>query len=338
MSKAGTAAIVTTLRSAGPVLDSFVAYHRAIGFAHIFLIFDDSDDPDLLRAGAMPDVTAIAHDQALKAAWRGLRSYPRLSDFLDSEVASSQDCVMARQQLNVEFVMGLARASGHEWLLSIDADELFFSPNESVAQHFETLTTTAFDTIHYPNFEAVPTCDDIGDFFREVDLFKPPPAHAKSLGPVFSRAEETVSQFKPYFHYYANGKSAVRLTADSLEPAGVHRFQRSAGATNMASSTGHFVLHYPCCGFEAFLSKYTTLGRFADTWWGRLDIAELIGTFHLESRDVVLSGDRNRAHAFYRARVAISDPLLVEQLLGCGLLVRLPQPRQIIEAARGIRA
>jgi len=336
MSPAGTAAIVTTLRNAGPVLDSFVAYHRAIGFAHIFLFFDDPDDPDLLRARAMPGVTAIPHDSALKEAWRDLRSYSRLSAFLDSESASSQDRVMARQQLNVEFAMGLARAAHYDWLLNIDADELFFSPNEPVAQHFATLTTTAFDTIGYSNFEAVPTRDDIDDFFREVDLFKPPPAHAKSLGAAFHHAEETISQFKPYFHYYANGKSAVRLTTDPLEPVGVHRFQRSAGATNVASSTGHFVLHYPCCGFDSFLSKYMTLGRFADKWWGQLDISELIGTFHLESRDVVMSGDRDRAHAFYRTRVAIADSHLVEQLLDSGLLVRFPQPRQIIDAARNI--
>ena len=328
MSKAGTAAIVTTLRDAGPVLHSFVAYHRAIGFAHMFLFFDDPDDPDLRRAGAMPGVTAIPHDSALRKAWRDLRSYPRLNSFADGEV-------MARQQLNVELAMGLARASGHEWLLSIDADELFFSPGESVAQHFESLAATPYETIYYLNYEAVPTREDIHDFFREVDLFKPPPAQAQSfLVPALRHAEQTIPQLKPYFHYYLNGKSAVRLTADPLEPAGVHRFQRSVDATNIASSTGHFILHYACCGFESFWTKYVTLGRFADKWWG----TEPVGPFHRDSRDVVQSGDRNRARAFYQARIEISDSHLVEQLLGSCVLVRLPQPRQIIEAAHGIRA
>jgi hypothetical protein len=326
--KPGAAAIVTTLRNAGPVLDSFVVYHRVVGFSHMFLFFDDPDDPDLRRAGAMPGVTATPHDGALRKTWRDLRSYPRLNGFVDSEV-------MARQQLNVELAMGLARASGHEWLLSIDADELFFSPGESVAQHFESLAATAYETISYPNYEAVPTRDDIHDFFRKVDLFKPPPALAQSfLIPALRHAEQTISQLKPYFHYYLNGKSAVRLTADTLEPAGVHRFQRSVGATNNASSTGNFILHYPICGFDAFWTKYITLGRFPDKWWG----TEPVGPFHRDSREVVLSGDRDRSRAFYQARIAISDAHLVERLLRSGVLVRLPQPRQIIEAARGIQA
>ncbi|HWY61319.1 MAG TPA: glycosyltransferase family 2 protein [Rhizomicrobium sp.] len=325
MSKAGTAAIITTLRNAGPVLDSFVAYHRAIGFAHMFLFFDDLNDPDLRRAGAMPGVTAIPHDLTLRKAWRDLRSYPRLNAFVDNEV-------MARQQLNVEFAMGLARAAGYRWLLSIDADELFFSPNEAVAHHFESLTATAYEAINYPNYEAVPTRENIDDFFREVDIFKPPPALAQSLLiPALRHAEQTIPQLRPYFHYYLNGKSAVRLTANSLEPAGVHKFRRSEGTTNIASSTGAFILHYPCCGFESFWTKYTTLGRISDKWWG----TDPIGPFHLASRDVILSGDRNRARAFYQDRIAISDTHLVEKLLGSGVLVRLPQPRQIIEAARG---
>jgi hypothetical protein len=101
----------------------------------------------------------------------------------------------------------------------------------------------------------------------------------------------------------------------------------------MTSSAGHFILHYPCCGFDSFWTKYITLGRFADKWWG----TQPIGPFHMDSRDVVLSGDRDRAHAFYQTRIAISDSHLVEQLVGSGVLVRLPQPRQIIEAARGIQ-
>jgi hypothetical protein len=323
-------AIVTTLRNAGPALDSFIAYHRAIGFAHLFLFFDDPDDPDLRRAGAMPDVTAIPVDSALREEWRKLRGYGRFGAFVDSEV-------MSRQLLNVELAMDLARASGHEWLLNIDADELFFSPRETATQHFEALTATAFETIQYLNYEAVPVRDEVRDFFHEVDLFKPPLGPARShLGAALLHAEETVPQLKPFFHFYSNGKSAVRLTGELLEPFGVHEFRRIAGNTKVASSAAQFILHYACCGFESFWTKYVTLGRFPDKWWAQYDIAASIGTFHLEARDVVLTGDRDRARAFYRNRIAIADSDLAEQLTRSRILARLVQPRQIIEAARGI--
>lgn len=44
------AALVTTLRGAAPVLDSFIRYHLARGFAHLYLFFDDPDDPALALA------------------------------------------------------------------------------------------------------------------------------------------------------------------------------------------------------------------------------------------------------------------------------------------------
>lgn len=320
------AAIVTTLRNAGAVLDSFVAYHRAIGFEHLFLFFDDPDDPDLSRAGAMTGVTAIPHDAALRETWRRLRMYSQCGAFVDSEV-------MSRQLLNVECAMVLARERGYEWLLSIDADELFFSPAESASRHFGSLTATGFDTVQYANCEAVPTRDEIHDFFREVDIFKPPLQFVRSnLGSQLRQVVQSVPQLNPFFHFYANGKSAVRLRDEQLEPFGVHQFRHAKRPTRSTSSVGQFVLHYACCGFEAFWTKYVTLGRFPDRWWNRYDIATAIGTFHLEARDVVCSGDRERALAFYRERFVISDADLIERLTRQRLLAHMSQPGQIIAA------
>src|SRR5215469_6029626 len=162
------AAIVTTLRNAGSVLDSFIGYHLSIGFGHLYLFFDDPNDPDLPRLAGNPAITAIAHDADLRNRWRELPQYREQSAFLDREV-------MARQVLNTEVAMEMARGDGFAWLLHIDSDELFYSPYESAAAHFQSLENQAFETVQYMNYEAVPERDEIGDFFREVDLFKVPP-------------------------------------------------------------------------------------------------------------------------------------------------------------------
>jgi hypothetical protein len=65
-------AIVTTLRDPGPSLESFISYHRAIGFSELFLFFDDPADRDLPRAAARSGVTAIPCDEALRERWRAL--------------------------------------------------------------------------------------------------------------------------------------------------------------------------------------------------------------------------------------------------------------------------
>ena len=320
------AAIVTTLRNAGAVLDSFLAWHRSIGFAHFFLFFDDAHDPDLARVRAMTDVTVLACDSALRNAWRGLQAWTQYGAFADSEV-------MARQVLNAGIAMRLAHEKGCDWLLHIDADELFYCPAETVAAHFESLAAARVDTAQYLNFEAIPEREGILDFFREVDLFKLPlRLIPPALAPALREVERTVPQLRPWFHFYANGKSAVRLGDSALEPFGVHQFRRAGAGTRAIVGAKQFILHYACCGFDAFWTKYATLGRFPDTWFGQHPIAPAIGTFHLEARDVVVTGDVERARAFYRERVMVADKDQVERLSRQGLLARVARPKEVIAA------
>jgi len=324
----GCAAIVTTLRGAGAVLDSFIDYHLAIGFAHLFLFFDDPGDPDLSRAAANPAVTAIAHDESLRRAWTRLPQYEEQAAFLEREV-------MARQILNVQLAMEMARRQGLGWLLNIDADELFYSPGQSAGEYFAALADAPHETVTFPNFEALPEVEDIADFFREVDLFRAPPPAGRPPAPAALQLLTAVPQLTPgLFHYYACGKSAVRLSAPDMRPLGVHNFERPGGAAG-AVDRERFILHYPCCGFEAFWTKYATLGRFSDKWFGKYDIAAEIGTFHLEARDVVTGGGRDAALAFYRRRVALKDPVIIEALLRFGILARISQPRRILARERG---
>lgn len=320
-------AIVTTLRNAGRMLDSFIAYHLAIGFSHIFLFFDDPADPDLPRMRAHPSVTAFAHNESLRESWKALSQYETQGAFIDREV-------MARQVLNAELAMGKARDMSFDWLLHIDSDELFYSPHQSATEHFASLSGQNFDTMNYPNFEAVPEQDDIGDVFREIDLFKPP-AHLTRFSPAAIRLLQATPQLLPnFFHFYASGKSAVRLAAKDMRPMGVHDFIRADGHYPGTRSTRHFILHYACCGFENFWTKYVTLGRFPDQWWNAYDIVVSIGPFHLQARDVVAKGDRDAAKAFYRQRLAIEDDKKVSALVAAGILQRISEPKRILAAAQ----
>ncbi len=211
------AALVTTLHDAAATLGSFVAYHRAIGFAHFFLFFDDPADSMLDWARAQPDITAIAREENLRRVWQGLALWSEAAPHVDREV-------MARQLLNAEHAMNLARAKSFDWLLHIDADELFYVAGGDAAAHFAGLAPQA-DVSTYANYEAVPETENTGDFFRTVTLFKPPFAtpsspEAKAL---VARAGQRADAL---FHFYGNGKSAVRLAAPGMLPVNVHTFAR----------------------------------------------------------------------------------------------------------------
>lgn len=322
------AAIVTTLRNAGGMIDSFIAYHLAIGFGHLFLFFDDPADPDLTRLASYPQITAVAHDPALRRQWQTMPEYSALRSFLDTEV-------MARQTLNVGVAMEMAREQGFGWLLHIDSDELFYTPHESVAAHFAAADKSRPGAIQYFNFEAVPETDDIADPFRQVDLFKIPP----SLGPgPYNPEGEAVLRATPqlpqglFFHFYSNGKSAVRLDARGMRPAGVHGFDGPEIQPGSAAVPPAYILHYACCGFESFWTKYRTLGDFSDRWLDKDDIRSAIGSLHLDARDVVAKGDRSAGLAFYRQRIAITDLARADALIRHGILLRISEPRQVLGA------
>lgn len=317
----GGPAIVTTLRDAGPLLDRFITWHTAAGFARLYLVFDDPADPDAARVSGRPGVTVIAHDAVLRDAWTAQTMFAALGDSTDTEV-------MARQILNAAVVMDRARRDGCSWLLHIDIDELFWSPDQSLADHFGALEAEAFEIVTYRNLEAAPEADEIDDPMGEVTLFKVPPDRLPTMpqAPLRQALQASPRFRQGIFNLYSNGKSAVRLDRPGLEPFGVHDFGRPHGGTTRATSARHFILHYACCGFQAFWDKYRRLGRFQDRWWGRYDIAAAIGPFHLQARDVVMNGDEAAARAFYRARVAIEDPVEAERLIAAGVLERITGP------------
>ena len=64
------AAIVTTLRNAHKIVASFLDHHLSIGFAHVFLFFDDPGDAAIPVAEQYRDVTVIRHDAALRRRWQ----------------------------------------------------------------------------------------------------------------------------------------------------------------------------------------------------------------------------------------------------------------------------
>jgi hypothetical protein len=324
-------AIVTTLRAAGALLDDFIDYHLAVGFSRIYLIFDDPADPDRARLGGRPAVEAIPADDVWRARWCRSPLFGDLRASIDQEV-------MARQILNASVVTELAREAGHDWLLQIDIDELFLPAAGDARALFRALRDQPVDVIGFANMEAVPEHEAVDRPFAEVSLFKVPVEEMRrrvapdaALADTLRRSSRFGSGF---FNLYSNGKSAVRLAATGLQPFGVHDFDRPQGGARRQQARDAVILHHACCGLEAFKSKYRLLGRFADRWWNRYDIAAAIGPFHLQARDVVMGGDERAIGDFYRRRVAMTDPAEVNFWEGYGLLRRLNGPSRLLSRTK----
>ena len=345
-------ALVTTVRDPGPSFASFLRYHTSIGIDELFVFFDDPDDPWAALSESNDNVRVTRCDARTRELWRRMPSYQASRSFIDREV-------MARQTLNAELAIRMALEADIDWLIHIDSDELFYCPDIDVHDHFASLSRRGRRKMRYLNHEAIPETTDVSDCFDEVSLFRVNPGTRRRTRPTEeqTKALMPVSQMSPEtFLFYMNGKSAAR-PVDGLTSNGPHEFVLPEGVDAVDRSTKTFlpratdrlrrtrplrrwvaeepaVLHYACCGFEAFWSKYQLLGPFPDTWYGMYDIASNGGRFHLKCRDVVMSGDVEKARRFYEDRFVLRDPEVIERLVQLDLIRRISSPISILERER----
>lgn len=324
------AAIVTTLVNSEKVIESFVNYHIQIGFKRIFLFFDDPLDTSIDKVKYLGAVTVIRNDDTLKARWL------KTSQFLlfESKMELIDGEVMARQMLNMEVGCQMAREEGINWILHIDVDELFYSPHQSVSEHFADLTKRDIAYCQYMNYEGIPEKVLMEDFFKEVTLFRKNMSDFSLLQHIRYRARWQGR----FFHYYQNGKMAAKIC--KIVGPGIHSFALDRSVkmnlwTTIQMTSHKFgswlgiggplkkpvILHYPVCGFEHFWNKYITLGDFDGKWFGRYDVLP----FHKAASCAVAQMDVEQARDFYEKKVMMDEESIASLLKG-GLLIRLPAP------------
>ena len=333
-SRKTSAAIVTTLKSPGPTLASFLKYHEAIGFSRFFLFFDDPADRWIKLAKTFGHARIIKTDVRLRRAWQRTttaRTNPWFFQYVETELK-------VRQTLNVELAINLAQKERIKWLLHIDCDELFYPLEGDAPAHFAAMAKRKRHNLVYANYEGIAEKIEIDDYFRKVTLFKKNFClPRKRLNGGQQRLIKKVPQLPSHlFLFYANGKSAARISR-GLEPDGGHRFKFVNGralckTANPALCRDAIILHYPCCGFKNFWRKYKMLGAFPDRWFDQVNIVEAIGSFHLESRDVVWRGNKDAARAFYESRAVINEPQVVERLINSGICCRIKGPAGLLKA------
>lgn len=176
------------LKGAPPAcVESWLLYHLRIGFHSLYLFFDDPDDPAIQAAkevAALVQRPRAVHIRSCSQAWwaqQKLRSrfykYRHLkwaAPVVDTNELISD--VQSRQQLCVDLAIQDAFLDRVDWLLHIDIDELLYFPQkrcrENVPAWFASLER-GVDFVKFHNHECVPEDLEVGDWFRDVSLFKP---------------------------------------------------------------------------------------------------------------------------------------------------------------------
>eukprot|EP01124_Arcella_intermedia_P007033 TRINITY_DN14273_c0_g1_i1.p1 TRINITY_DN14273_c0_g1~~TRINITY_DN14273_c0_g1_i1.p1 ORF type:complete len:475 (+),score=115.34 TRINITY_DN14273_c0_g1_i1:36-1460(+) len=254
-------AIVSTMRSPGKELDSWICYHLGLGFHTIYLFFDDPNDPDIpIAQKYSPRVQIIPTNTELKNKWKVLSYYNNFKWWIDVEV-------MARQCLNVGIAIQMAVKDKIDWILHIDADELFYLPDHysNVNEHFSLLHKQGFDQAVYVNLEAVPENLEADNYFQNTTLFKISSIVITSQS-TYNKYNEFWESKGSYFNGYWTGKAAARVFPQ-LEPLEVTRFFKPN--EKRANFNGPWILHYINPTYTSTKKKYEKLGSFADKSWDR---------------------------------------------------------------------
>ncbi len=305
-------ALVCTLRRAQPVLQSWLAHHRQLGIEDFYLFVDDPEELADYRQHALPGVHFFARGAELEAQWQTTPLWDFFKAYLDE--------VYARQCLNVDLTMALARTAGVDWLVHLDIDELLCIAGRwpSLQVFFETHQHC--DMVHFTNHEAVPEAWHIEDYFAEVTLFK------RNPGMLNAAQMNTVRQHfgDRYFFAYTNGKSAARLAGSCTRSYGAHEF---VPCERRLRTSEICVLHYPQCGFNWYHNKFATLGAFKDRLLGLIDIVST-HPFLANSRAAAVEGSIHDQTRLYDTHIIRQGglPGSCETLLRQHILFRLPAP------------
>jgi hypothetical protein len=250
--------IATTVKNPHQ-LNDWIKYHLNIGFDKLYIVFDDENEIYNNLYKNNKNVIIFKNDDKWK---KELSLLPNMDHFLNDKKE-----VMSRQILNFANSRNYAKLDKLNWLLHIDADELFYPESNSLDNIFDN----NYSTILFQNYEMIPKKDNYKNCFIEGVNFK----------------------INPHiYNAYANGKSAVNINSTAII-AGVHDF---VGGNKLSSTKGK-ILHYPSCNFDEYVNKYKILGKFGDKWW---DSVQIPFKFHTESRDIItdcsareLSGEEN---------------------------------------------
>ena len=303
-SATGRAAVASTMKDVGPRIDSWVRWHRHLGFARIYIFFDASDEVESANIAKAAGGEAVVKvfmrdDPSLLDGWRRQASWKALQADVDRDV-------QIRQLLSAQFAMELAKSEGLEWLLHIDSDELFLpqpmgATANAATEHFARLAAAGCECFIYHNHEAVPetrTLPGDADPFQALSLFKLSASRvARGMSSDDAATEGAIESWrsrnlaKTYFLYYENGKCACRVDTDGLwVPVSVHQCLprrpsqeetsiwdrerlKSAGWTNDARNSGlrheldeqTAILHFPVWSPDALWRKYNLHGAFPDS-------------------------------------------------------------------------
>lgn len=267
--------IVSTVYQSS-MLDIWCKYHFSLGIAHLILIFDHLEEPSeeamatQLRKRYGPDRLTIWSGEDTRFRWKSLPDSSSVEELLSfTNSGASSFAISARQTLNASVALQAAKTeecggSSLDWLLHLDDDELFYLEGASrggvsLEDHFNALTTAGIQLARYLNHELLIPANS-----QQPMSFKINPRLAEVFLGVNGWKKLAqyleLSDTRPYFHGYTNGKSAICVKHGEMA-AGMHswKLKDPTAVDTSRVLAGPSILHCRFPTLAAFQQKYIAI-------------------------------------------------------------------------------
>jgi len=311
--------------------EAWLKYHRRIGVSRFYVFIDGDMRGCSPWSKHRPDVRVFsAESLRFHHATSPSLSAPFLAPYVANATCGASK-LFVKQTLNLELAIQAARKDGMSWLIHIDADEFAYPKSLTTFNIRDVLSATPSDCdlVVFPNHEAVPESPmrlSTSTPFETMTLFKRNHRHVDTN--TYNRFVRMARRSNPnYFLAYANGKSAVRLSAPNVRPNGAHRFKTARGGQEIIADEAA-ILHYPYESLEH-------ARRRAE----RCDCASID-----DDRCSMLPFDRELAQEvlnnpstfprWYERRVVESSQARKTILLKAGLYFRIHEPQLLLQTER----
>eukprot|EP00933_Yihiella_yeosuensis_P042252 TRINITY_DN3679_c1_g1_i1.p1 TRINITY_DN3679_c1_g1~~TRINITY_DN3679_c1_g1_i1.p1 ORF type:complete len:891 (+),score=177.93 TRINITY_DN3679_c1_g1_i1:58-2730(+) len=172
------------------VIDSFVRYHWVTGWNHVFLYFEDPDEPSIRHAKALEDycrnkrmagagltVHRMDDEWWAQAKARSRFYIRREKNDMYANVCKKHDKFgdrAARKLIVIDQAVLEAHEMGMDWFCYLDIDECVYVPRmqECSSRRFFGSKERAVEAVRLWNHEVVPENINCKDPFRECTLFQ----------------------------------------------------------------------------------------------------------------------------------------------------------------------
>lgn len=254
-------AVVMTVKNEVRLLRQNALYHLGIGVTKLFVYFDGTTDDGAQR---ILDIENIEINDSV-----AIETYEHLQ-YLEKFWSNAKEHHTARQCLNTYDALQKCKAQQIDWLISLDADELFLSSKDgsiTINQFFQEAIKQDADIINLKPMEVLARQMNYFNVMAEETLFKTQKNFKSKLDQIYQKIYNPYANtFKTVSFWLGHtmGKSAIRVS-NSIVPINVHRYTAKDDENLKVIQRG-YILHYHIYDYRNFVEKFQNFKERSETY------------------------------------------------------------------------